>query len=158
MIPGKAGLELSPDPHENLRRNHWSCLCRITSCSDIGKEVNVQLQANKTQSFLPSESGLSGSCKLHWEHGTFFLDRYEHQFTYDMWLDENACWSHCRWLCAFWKLMPWLKTNATIPHRTSCLTPGNYAFHKERFASGRETYVNWPNAYFGSFTNQRRQD
>ena len=60
MIPGNAGLELSPDPHENLRRNHWSCLCRITSCSDIGKEVNVQLQANKTQSScLPNPASLA---------------------------------------------------------------------------------------------------
>ncbi len=36
--------------------------------------------------------------------------------------------------------------------------PGNHAFHKERFASGRETNVNWPYVHFSSFTLYQIKD
>lgn len=128
MILGNTGLEwpeLSPDPHENLRRNHWSCLFRITSCSDTGKGVNaLTFNFKRIRLNLPA-------FRIRPLWLLQIALRTWHFFSEQVWTSITlvTCGSTkmhvhhiCRWLCAFSKLMPWLKTSATIPHRTSCLT------------------------------------
>ena len=92
----------------------------------LAKKLTFRIQADKTQSScLPNPASLA-PCKLHLEHGTFFLDRYEHQFACDcdcgstkMHVDHiaNGCVLSGNW-CPDWKQMQRYLIGQ------SCLTPG----------------------------------